>query len=75
MRMRLFSALCGSLLLAPLSLEAQVFPVNTATSGWQLCPVVLAHPEGGYLTLFASTTFGAPGEPHGIFAQRFGLSG
>ena len=70
----LVSAICGVLALAPLSLAAQAFPVNTSTRGEQQCPVVLAHPGGGYLALFASN-FGPPGEPHGVSAQRFGLSG
>ncbi|MES1241546.1 MAG: hypothetical protein ABUT39_07995 [Acidobacteriota bacterium] len=74
MRRYLVSALCGALFLVPLGLAAQPFPVNTATRGWQQCPAVLAHPEGGYFVLFASS-FGPPGEPHGISAQRFGLSG
>jgi hypothetical protein len=74
--MRLSSAVCGSLLLlAPLSLAAQTFPVNKATAGWQQCPAVLAHPEGGYLVVFASTTLGVPTGPKGVFAQRFSLSG
>jgi hypothetical protein len=75
MRQRLISALCGSLLLVPLGLAAQELPVNTATAGDQHCPVVAAHPEGGYLTLFASDTPGNPTELQGVFGQRFGLSG
>lgn len=75
MRLCLSSAICGSLLLAPLSLAAQAFPVNTSTRGEQHCPAVLAHPEGGYLTVFASNTFGNPPGLQGIYAQRFGLSG
>jgi hypothetical protein len=71
----LVSAICGALVLAPLSLAAQEFPVNTVTEGEQYCPVVVAHPEGGYLTVFASNTSGDPIDLQGVFGQRFGLSG
>jgi hypothetical protein len=73
--MRLVLLLGGSLLLAPLDLAAQEFPVNTVTEGEQHCPVVVAHPEGGYLTLFASNTVDNAIELQGVFGQRFGLSG
>jgi hypothetical protein len=73
--MRSTLAFCGILLLAPLTLAAQEFPVNTVTTGDQRCPVVVAHPEGGYLTVFASDTPDNPVELQGVFGQRFGLSG
>ncbi|MFL6195287.1 MAG: hypothetical protein ACJ75H_14015, partial [Thermoanaerobaculia bacterium] len=74
--MRLSSAVCGSLLLlVPLGLAAQEFPVNTSKVGLQVCPAVVANPEGGYLVLFGSITSGLPGGRPGVLAQRFGLSG
>lgn len=73
--MRSTLALCGFLLLASLSLAAQEFPVNTFTSGEQHCPAVLAHPQGGFLTVFASNTYDKPPGLQGVFGQRFGASG
>lgn len=75
MRRYLVLAVCGALFLAPLCLAAQEFPVNSSSQGLQLCPVVLAHPEGGYLVLFGSDTYGLAGGRPGVLAQRFGLSG
>ncbi|HEX3131588.1 MAG TPA: hypothetical protein VH394_29900 [Thermoanaerobaculia bacterium] len=75
MRRYLISAVCGALLLSPLSLAAQEFPVNTSKVGLQICPAVVANPEGGYLVLFGSVTSGLPGGRPGVLAQRFGLSG
>jgi hypothetical protein len=73
--MRSTLALCGILLLTPLGLAAQEFPVNTSKVGLQVCPAVVANPEGGYLVLFGSITSGLPGGRPGVLAQRFGLSG
>jgi hypothetical protein len=75
MRRCLVSTVCSALFLFSLTLAAQEFPVNTYKGGEQHCPVVVAHPEGGYLTVFASNTFDNPSELQGIFGQRFGPSG
>lgn len=75
MRRYLVSAVCGTLFLASLSLAAQEFPVNTSKVGLQICPAIVANPEGGYLVLFGSITSGLSGGRPGVLAQRVGASG
>lgn len=72
------TAILGCLLVAALSgpVAAQIVPIDTAGSGSQSCPDVLAHPGGGYLVVYANNTF--PNHPTvlgGVFAQRFSPSG